>query len=457
MTRRSLVGPLLLIALGGLFLANSLNPDIPLFRLIALYWPFLLIGWGALRLIEILALAAARRPYPSGIGGGEIALIVLICVAGSGMHSFHRHFEGRVRLGPWGPRTLEIFGEEHGYQIEVAREVKGVKRVVVEQGRGNVRVTGGNAGSIKVTGRKSVRAYEDSGADRVDRETPVEISVEGDRAVIRTNQDRATGNARVSADIEVSVPSGAAVEVRSRGGDIDVIDAASVHIDSDNAAVRIEKAAGNVRIETRQSDLIRALDVKGNLDIDSRGSDIELENIAGEVRIRGSYSGSLQFQNLAKPLVYESRQTELRFAGLPGRITMDLGRFNGANIVGPMRFVTKSRDIQVENVSNAVELETERGDIEIRALRIPLARIEARSRSGNIEVALPEKARFQLDAITEHGEARNDFGSTIIVTTEGPSSAMKGTIGDGPLIKLQTQRGFVAVRRSEMQVEEANL
>jgi hypothetical protein len=34
---------------------------------------------------------------------------------------------------------------------------------------------------------------------------------------------------------------------------------------------------------------------------------------------------------------------------------------------------------------------------------------------------------------------------------------MKGTIGDGPLIKLQTQRGFVAVRRSEMQVEEANL
>ena len=58
MTGRSIVVPLLLIGLGVLFLANTLNPEMPLFRLVAEYWPFLLIGWGALRLIEILVLFA---------------------------------------------------------------------------------------------------------------------------------------------------------------------------------------------------------------------------------------------------------------------------------------------------------------------------------------------------------------------------------------------------------------
>ena len=52
MRRTSVVAPLLLIVIGGLFLARNLYPDLPLLDYLARYWPFLLIIWGGLRLAE---------------------------------------------------------------------------------------------------------------------------------------------------------------------------------------------------------------------------------------------------------------------------------------------------------------------------------------------------------------------------------------------------------------------
>ena len=58
MRRTSIVAPLLLIAIGALFLAHNLYPDLPVLDYIARFWPFLLIGWGALRLGEVMFWAA---------------------------------------------------------------------------------------------------------------------------------------------------------------------------------------------------------------------------------------------------------------------------------------------------------------------------------------------------------------------------------------------------------------
>ena len=52
--RRSFTGPLLLLIIGSLFLWRNLHPDTPVFDLLAQYWPFVLIAWGFIRLIEVL-------------------------------------------------------------------------------------------------------------------------------------------------------------------------------------------------------------------------------------------------------------------------------------------------------------------------------------------------------------------------------------------------------------------
>ena len=82
-------------------------------------------------------------------------------------------------------------------------------------------------------------------------------------------------------------------------------------------------------------------------------------------------------------------------------------------MTGPIRLVSRARDIELEQFTQSVELETDRGDIEMTPGKLPLASIEARSGSGKIELLLPEKANFQLDATAERGDAVNDFGPQI--------------------------------------------
>lgn len=449
MRPRSLIGPVLLIVIGGLFLMNNLRPDIPVFRLVSTYWPFLLIGWGLLRLVEVALAMIGDRPLPQGrLSGGEIALVILICLIGSGMYMANRHMR-TLSIGPFGHRGVEIFGEQFDYPVSGQQAIPGVQRILFENLRGNIRVAGGDVPEIRITGRKTIRAFSRAEADQADKLTPLVIVLQGSLATVRTNQERVTDERRMSADLEVTVPRGVRVEGRGRYGDYDILNVdGGIDVNSDNAGVRLTQIGGDVRVDLRRSDIIRAIDVKGKLELQSgRGSDVELENIAGPVTLKGAFSGDLEFRKLAQPLHFSSRQTELTVARLPGEIRMDLGRLTGTKLVGPIRLTTRSRDISIEEFTESLELELERGDVDLRPKDTPLARINARSRSGDIQIALPKEARFQLKAETKRGEAQNEFGPALKVETENQGAVLSGAVGKGPEITLLTQRGTVTVRK----------
>lgn len=447
MRRRSITGPLILILIGVLFLTRNLWHQMPLFPLLAMYWPFVLIAWGLLRLIEVLVEAGRGKPVRSGLSGGEVALVILLCFIGSGLYAANRHgYPGR--FGPLGARSLELFGAAYDYHSSDHKPATEKSRIVFENLRGNVRVNGGDAKEVRVDEHKTIRSFDKSDADQADRNTPLEIVMEGGRIVVRTNQERVSNNRRISADLDVSVPRGVSIEARAAYGDFDIADiGGDVDINSGNAGVRLNKIGGNAKIEVHRSDIVRAVDMKGNVDVQGRGGDIDLENILGQVTINGSFPGTLEFKKLGKPLHFESRQTDLSVAGVPGSITMDLREFNARNIIGPMRFVTRSRDIKIEEFTQSLELETQSGDIELRPVKVPLAKIDVRCRSGNLELSLPESAKFDLRASTSRGEAQNDYGSPIQVETEGHLVSLKGTVGKGPSITMSTDRGRVTVKK----------
>jgi DUF4097 and DUF4098 domain-containing protein YvlB len=184
------------------------------------------------------------------------------------------------------------------------------------------------------------------------------------------------------------------------------------------------------------------------MDLQGKGSDIDLEDMAGQVTINGTYSGTLQFKNLAKPLHFESRQTDLRVAQLPGSITMDLGDFTANNLIGPIRLVTRSRDIRIEDFTQSLELESERGDIELRPGKSPLPKIDALARNGKVDLILPDAAQIALKLSTTRGEAHDGFGPAIKMEIDGQSSTLKGSVGKGPAINIVTERGTVSVKKS---------
>ena len=156
--RRSLTGPLILILIGVAFLTRNLWQEVPLFQLVAQYWPFLLIAWGVLRLLEVLLEAARSKPLPTGgLSGGEVALIVLLCVIGSGMYAADRH---GMHFAPFGTVGLEMFGEEYDYRTSSEKTAKGTVHVVFENLRGNVRVNGTDDSAIKVDEHKMIRRLQ---------------------------------------------------------------------------------------------------------------------------------------------------------------------------------------------------------------------------------------------------------------------------------------------------------
>jgi DUF4097 and DUF4098 domain-containing protein YvlB len=456
MRRGSLVGPVLIIAIGAWLLACSLRPDLRMFEVAAMYWPWLLVGWGALRILEILRWKMQGRPVPqSGISGGEWVIILFLCFIGSGLYAMNRFSSGHY--GFIRANRIEIFGHSFDYPVAEKRiSAKPNCRVIVENLRGNARLTGGDVNEIVVGGRKSIRALREPDAASANRQSEVELSDQGTQIVVRTNTDRVTGEQKVTTDLEVTVPRGATVEFRGRDGEIEINDLnGPVEVTSDRAEIRLHNLGGKARINVQDAKLVRASDLKGDLEIaGGHGGDIELDGVAGEVTIDGSYSGDLQFRNLARPIRMTGPTTELRAEKVPGEIRMDLDKFSANDVAGPLKLTSsRSRDVQIEQFTSALELSVRGGDITLRPAVTPLPKIDARTRDGNVELVLPENGKFTLKAVSNRGEVTNDYGSALKTVSDesgghrrGARSIVSGETS-GPAITVETERGSISVRK----------
>ena len=61
--RGSITGPLVLILIGSVFLIRSIQPDFQIAQLLAHYWPYFLILWGVVALIEVTVRFLSSGPH----------------------------------------------------------------------------------------------------------------------------------------------------------------------------------------------------------------------------------------------------------------------------------------------------------------------------------------------------------------------------------------------------------
>jgi DUF4097 and DUF4098 domain-containing protein YvlB len=440
-----------------LFLANNLRPDLPFLEILANAWPYILICWGLLRLIEVLVWYMQSKPLPrAGVSGGEWTVIILLTLIGSGVYYANQHrgyWSRHIRIG-----GIEMFGETYDYGIAEQKVPAGkATRLVIENLRGNVRVTGGDAQEVKISGRKTLRSLTRAEADQGHTQTPVEVAAQGDRIVVRTNQERLPSDRRAATDLEITIPKSMSVLATGRYGDYDITGVlGGIELNSDNAGIRLHDIAGNVRIEHRRSDIIRIDGAKGDIELRGRGTDLELEDIEGQVTVAAEYYGDVQLRNLARPLRYEAGEKggrfDLEFARLPGEVRMDLRSINAMNVVGPIRLNARSRDVYLNGITDTLTLQLERGDVEIRPGSQNFGKIDVRTRSGNIQFAAPDAARFSIKAIAHRGGIDNDFGGPLKLEEEGSGNArsamLQGATGQGPSVSLETDRGSIIVRKA---------
>ncbi len=450
MRRASLIAPLILILIGAIFLLNNIMPEFSVWRIVASYWPWVLVGWGAIRIVEILFTWQNGRPLPvAGVNGGEWAFVIFLCFFGAGASAAGRitNWPGdRFRMLGW-----EVMGESYDFPLRGEQSAEGVKKIVLENLRGNARLVGSEGSQLKVEGRMMIRALDRPAAERANKQVPLVISRQGDILYIRTSQERWNGKERLTAELDIAIPRNVNVECKGRHGDFEVTGVTGeVDVDSDNAGVRLSDV-GSARIEVRRSDIVRAINVKGTVDVKGRGEDLDLENIAGQVTVDFRYTGDLRFRQLAKPLRFRSDSSELAMERINGELRVSRGELDADDFVGPSKIVvhSRSKDIKLSGFSQSLDIQLDRGDIELRPNKLPLSAVDARTRSGSVTIALPTKTGFQLNAVTKRGETDNEFGEPLRESPLDRGGTVTGTTGSGPTISVTTDRGSLTILRSD--------
>lgn len=447
--RGSVGTPLILITLGVLLLIHTLSPDLRIGEVLTHDWPYFLILWGGIQLVEILLRALRGGPIPAnGVSAGGWFLVLLICFAGLANWEVRRQDNWFRRVAF--PDGIGVFGQAHEYSVSpLLRTVGKNPRVVIESFRGSAKLVGNDGDSITLNARKSISSLDPKDADRANSETPVELLTEGNTVIIRCNQGRAGNRFQVTTDLDVTLPRGASIVGTGQNGDFDVTSVAGdVDLTSDNGEMRLQDIQGNVKTQTNRSDLVRCSNIKGAVVVRGRGSDVDLSEIKGEVTVHGDFSGTVSLHGIANSVRLDSVRTQLNLQGVPGSVTVARGSMEARDIVGPVKISTHATDVTLNGFSETLDLSVDKGDVELRPGKLPLSRMVVRSHSGDIELSLPANAGFVLSAVTDHGEIENEFGGRLNEREEGSGARLDGAVGNGPELSVNTDRGTITVRKS---------
>lgn len=162
--------------------------------------------------------------------------------------------------------------------------------------------------SVEYEVTKYATAGDPAAAKRRASDVPVDISREDSAFVIETD-----GGGQTGAEYTLEVPSGAAVEVESEAGDVEVQDlSGNVTVLAEAGDVAVRDARGDVRIEAPQGEV-----TVGGVSTDTGG--VEIEVGTGDVTLEDMVVGTLEAGVGAGDVTLSGR-----FSGV-GRVSVETG------------------------------------------------------------------------------------------------------------------------------------
>jgi hypothetical protein len=427
---RSFAGPFVLIVIGTIFLLTTMRVLSvgKLAHLFASYWPLLLILWGVIKIVEHQH--AQRGGYrSSGIGAGGVLLIVMIVVFGLIASQLQRvNWSGlRDEINVDDGDFPNIFGETFNYDDHLEQNFPADASLKVIDSHGAVSVHASDDNKITVVVRKRVGAENQSDADKYNSETKPTITTIGGLVTLNANVE-AAGDHPVETDMDISVPRKAPVTITSRRGDVNVsgrsgnIDLAAQHgdtsVDDVTANVKVSQEKGSVKVEQ----------VAGDVQVGGRVSDVTVADVKGSVQLDGEFQESVKLERIAKTVTFKSSRTDMEFSRLGGSLDLNSDELHADEVAGPVRLTTRSKNIRLEAVSGDVRLKDDNGTVELNMHS--LGNVQIDNRNGDVQLAVPEKSGFRLDARTRGGEIQSDFPELKVSNDEHEAKAT-GSVGNG--------------------------
>ncbi len=443
---RSYAGPVTLIVIGAFFLAATMG----MFEwwkvgyAFAHYWPVLLIIWGVIKLVEYTQ-AQRTGGRASGIGLGGIFLLIMVVFIGLIATQMSRVDWEQVRSS-WqiNDNDFPWWGHSYNYDDHLTQDFPAGASLRVNNTRGSVNVAVADGNKIEVSVRKTIRADNERQADDWNSRTRPDIKVSGNVVTLNANNQGA-GDHWVSADLDITIPRNAPLNITNRNGDISIT--------GRNGDVDVTNQKGDVSVQDLTGKLHLNLDgasahvsqVTGDVAVEGRVKEIALDSVKGSVRLNGEFSENVQLSKIAKNVSLKTSRTEMDLAKIDGDLSLDSRDFRANQVTGPFRLTTKFKDIHLEGVSGDLRLDNEDGTVEVQMSK--LGSVQINNRRSDVEIYLPDKAAFQLNARTKNGEVRSDFAGLNIANRDEQGTATGNVGGGGPNLVVNNEQGAIEIRK----------
>ncbi len=455
MRRGSIVGPILVIAIGVIFLLvqlHKLSAD-RLWNWFGDYWPFLLIGVGTVILIEwgvdqFLHRDDTQPRYRRSIGGGIITLIVLLIVAGvifEGVHDGKGHlFARNMNLDQ--EDIDQFLGDKHESDQTMAQAFPAGGSLQVDNPRGDVTVSGtSDDNQIHVIAHSEIYTRTDS--DAASKAQQLNPSLTGSDNNLQLRLPAIEG-ARV--DLIITVPAASGQTIIANHGDIHLTNITGpVTLTANHGDVEISSVTGPVttHIQNGKSSFT-ARTIAGPLDLEGRGDDVSITDINGPVTMQGDFFGSTHIEHVRGNFKFHSSRTDFQIARLDGATDFTDDDLSADQAVGPVILSTRNRNVAFDRISGDINITNRNGKVDLTSAP-PIGNVIVENRNGEVNLTLPEGAAFHIDAQTSDADIENDF--SLPVSENNNRKSVTGTVGKGTAnIKITTTQEDVSIKRASI-------
>jgi DUF4097 and DUF4098 domain-containing protein YvlB len=256
---------------------------------------------------------------------------------------------------------------------------------------------------------------------------------------------KSEGNDRGRVNLTVTVPKSARVTVNAAKGDVTAAGlGAGITLTAGRGDVRLSSIVGSVQahLSNGKHDF-SAHDIQGDINADGDVNDLTFSEIKGKIVQNGEILGDVHMETVSGPVQLHTSVTELQLGELPGDLTLNSDDLRINQAKGQVRVVTRSKDIDLSQIYGDSYVEDRDGRIAIEPAGA--FGIEAKNTKGDVEVTLPPNASAKVEARTRNGDIVSEYA---IAASEGENKSASFTIGSGATrIVLSAENGDVRIKK----------
>jgi hypothetical protein len=447
--QRSFAGPFVLIIVGTIFLLGTMRVLSvgKLAHLFANYWPVLLILWGVIKLIEHMQ-AQREGTRSSGIGAGGVLLVIMIVVFGLIATQLERvNWSGlKDNFNFDDDDFSHIFGgDTFNFNDNLEQDYPAGAALKIIDTRGAVSVHASDDKKITIAVRKRIGADNQSDADRYNSETKPTITAIGGLVTVDAKAE-AAGDHPVEVDLDISLPRKAQVTISSRRGDVNVTGRdGDIEISAQHSDTTVEDINGNVKV-SQEKGSAKIEQVNGDVHLQGRLNEVSVSDVKGSLQLDGEFQESIKLERIAKTVTFKSSRTDMELSKVEGSLDLDSDDLHAENITGPVHLTTRSKNIRLDGVSGDVRLQDDNGAVEL--IMRSVGNVQIDNKNGDIQLSLPDKAGFKLDARARDGEIQTDFEGLNVNNKEHEAVA-SGVVGNAAShIVINNEHDNIEIRKA---------